>query len=66
MVRCDWSSDVCSSDLMLGDTAIAVHPKDERYQALIGKKVILPLVNKQIPIIADEYEIGRASCRERV
>lgn len=42
-------------ETMLGDTAIAVHPKDERYQALIGKKVILPLVNKQIPIIADEY-----------
>lgn len=42
-------------ETMLGDTAIAVHPEDERYQALIGKKVILPLVNKQIPIIADEY-----------
>lgn len=42
-------------ETMLGDTAIAVHPKDERYQELIGKKVILPLVNKEIPIIADEY-----------
>lgn len=42
-------------ETMLGDTAIAVHPEDERYQALIGKKVILPLVNKEIPIIADEY-----------
>ena len=37
------------------DTAVAVHPEDERYQALIGKTVILPLVNREIPIIADEY-----------
>jgi valyl-tRNA synthetase len=42
-------------ETMLGDTAVAVHPDDERYQALIGKKVILPLVNKEIPIIADTY-----------
>ncbi|EPA0803584.1 valine--tRNA ligase [Enterococcus hirae] len=42
-------------ETMLGDTAIAVHPEDERYQTLIGKKVILPLVNKEIPIIADTY-----------
>lgn len=42
-------------EAMLGDTAIAVHPEDERYQELIGKKVILPLVNKEIPIIADTY-----------
>ena len=42
-------------ETMLGDTAIAVHPEDERYQELIGKKVILPLVNKEIPIIADTY-----------
>lgn len=40
---------------MLGDTAIAVHPEDERYQHLIGKKVLLPLMNREIPIIADEY-----------
>jgi valyl-tRNA synthetase len=40
---------------MLGDTAIAVHPEDERYQALIGKKAILPLLDKEIPIIADSY-----------
>ena len=39
----------------LGDTAVAVHPDDERYQSLIGKKVILPLVNREIPVIADEY-----------
>ena len=42
-------------ETMLGDTAVAVHPDDERYQALIGKTVILPLVDKEIPIIADEY-----------
>ncbi len=42
-------------ETMLGDTAVAVHPEDERYQALIGKNVVLPLVNKEIPIIADEY-----------
>ena len=40
---------------MLGDTAVAVHPDDERYKALVGKTVILPLVNKEIPIIADSY-----------
>ena len=42
-------------ETMLGDTAVAVHPEDERYQALIGKMVVLPLVNKEIPIIADDY-----------
>lgn len=42
-------------ETMLGDTAVAVHPEDDRYKALIGKKVILPLVNKEIPVIADEY-----------
>ncbi len=42
-------------ETMLGDTAVAVHPKDERYQHLIGKTVILPIVNREIPIIADEY-----------
>nr|WP_288294881.1 valine--tRNA ligase [uncultured Granulicatella sp.] len=42
-------------ETLLGDTAVAVHPNDERYQALIGKTVILPLVNREIPIIADEY-----------
>ncbi len=42
-------------ETMLGDTALAVNPKDERYMGLIGKKVILPLVNKEIPIIADDY-----------
>ena len=42
-------------ETMLGDTAVAVHPEDERYSELIGKKVILPIVNREIPIIADEF-----------
>lgn len=42
-------------ETMLGDTAVAVHPEDARYQNLIGKSVILPIVNREIPIIADEY-----------
>lgn len=42
-------------ETMLGDTAVAVHPDDERYQNLIGKKVVLPLVEKEIPIVADHY-----------
>ena len=42
-------------ETMLGDTAVAVNPKDERYQALIGKTLMLPLVNREIPIIADDY-----------
>ena len=42
-------------ETMLGDTAVAVHPDDERYKALVGKHVILPLVGRRIPIIADEY-----------
>ena len=42
-------------ETMLGDTAVAVHPDDERYKDLIGKKCILPIMNKKIPIIADEF-----------
>jgi valyl-tRNA synthetase len=42
-------------ETMLGDTAVAVHPEDERYKSLIGKKVVLPLVGREIPIIADDY-----------
>ena len=42
-------------ETMLGDTAVAVHPEDERYQNLIGKKIKLPLTNRFIPIIADQY-----------
>ena len=42
-------------ETMLGDSAVAVHPDDERYQHLIGKSINLPLSNRQIPIIADDY-----------
>jgi valyl-tRNA synthetase len=42
-------------ETMLGDTAVAVHPDDERYKHLVGKNVILPLIGRRIPIIADEY-----------
>ena len=42
-------------ETLLGDTAVAVHPDDERYKDLVGKTVILPLVNKEIPIVADSY-----------
>ncbi len=42
-------------ETMLGDTAVAVNPEDERYQAVIGKKVVLPVVNREIPVIADSY-----------
>lgn len=42
-------------ETLLGDTAICVHPEDERYQHLIGKTAIVPLVGREIPIIADEY-----------
>jgi valyl-tRNA synthetase len=40
-------------ETMLGDTAVAVHPEDERYQKLVGKKVILPIMKREIPIVAD-------------
>jgi len=42
-------------ETMLGDTAVAVHPRDERYQHLIGKKVILPIIGREIEIVADDY-----------
>ena len=42
-------------ETMLGDTAIAVHPDDERYKDIVGKKVLLPLVGREIPIVADYY-----------
>ncbi|MFB7158110.1 valine--tRNA ligase [Lysinibacillus sp. NPDC056232] len=42
-------------ETMLGDSGVAVHPKDERYQHLIGKTVILPIVGREIPIVADDY-----------
>jgi valyl-tRNA synthetase len=42
-------------ETMLGDTGVAVHPDDKRYQALIGKNIVLPLVGRKIPIVADSY-----------
>ncbi len=42
-------------ETMFGDVAVAVHPDDERYQKFIGKEVVLPLTNREIPVIADEY-----------
>jgi len=42
-------------ETMLGDTGVCVNPNDERYQSIIGKNVILPLVNKEIPVVADDY-----------
>ena len=42
-------------ETLLGDTAVAVNPNDERYKNLIGKNVILPLVNREIPVVADDY-----------
>ncbi|MBR5468038.1 MAG: valine--tRNA ligase [Firmicutes bacterium] len=42
-------------ETMLGDTAVAVHPEDDRYKDIVGKMVILPLVNKEIPVVADSY-----------
>ena len=42
-------------ETLLGDTAVAVNPNDERYKSLVGKTLILPLVNREIPVVADEY-----------
>ncbi len=42
-------------ETLLGDSAVAVHPKDERYKDIVGKNVILPIVNRAIPVVADEY-----------
>ncbi len=42
-------------ETMLGDTGVCVNPNDERYQSIVGKKVILPLMNKEIPVVADDY-----------
>ena len=53
-------------ETMLGDTAVAVSPQDKRYKALVGKKAILPLVNKEIPIIADrlvDIEFGTGAVK---
>ncbi|WP_068674506.1 valine--tRNA ligase [Oceanobacillus sp. Castelsardo] len=53
-------------ETMLGDTAVAVHPKDDRYKHLIGKTVILPIVGREIEIVADEYvdmELGSGAVK---
>jgi len=42
-------------ETMLGDTAVAVHPKDKRYKDIIGKKILLPITNREIPIVADDF-----------
>ena len=42
-------------ETMMGDVAVAVHPSDERYKDLVGKKIVVPLVNREVPIIADQY-----------
>ncbi len=42
-------------ETLLGDTAVAVHPEDERYTALVGKMLVLPVMNREIPLIADDY-----------
>ena len=42
-------------ETMLGDTGVAVHPKDERYEGLVGKEVVLPITGRRVPIVADDY-----------
>ena len=42
-------------ETILGDTAVCIHPEDERFKHLHGKKVLIPLVNREVPIILDEY-----------
>ncbi len=57
LVDCDEFLEIATTrpETMLGDTAVAVNPKDPKYSHLIGKKLLLPLMNREIPIIADEY-----------
>jgi valyl-tRNA synthetase len=50
-----WVVATTRPETMLGDTAVAVHPEDERYAHLVGKTVTLPLMNREIPVIADSY-----------
>ena len=54
-------------ETMLGDVAVAVHPDDERYKKLIGTRILLPIVNKEIPIIADEYvDMSYGTCAVKI
>jgi valyl-tRNA synthetase len=57
VVGSDESLEIATTrpETMLGDTAVAVNPKDERYTHLVGKSIMLPLINREIPIIADDY-----------
>ena len=48
-------------ETMLGDTAVAVNPADERYTSAVGKMLLLPLVNREIPIIADDFVNGNSA-----
>ena len=48
-------------ETMLGDTGIAVHPDDPRYKKFVGKKAVLPLIGRLIPIVADEYSMEKGS-----
>ena len=52
-------------ETMLGDTAVAVHPDDDRYKELVGKNCVLPIVNRPIPIVADEYANPEKGNRRR-
>lgn len=57
IIGTDQSIEIATTrpETMLGDTAVAVHPEDERYKDLIGKMVLLPIVNREIPVVADSY-----------
>ncbi|HEY2230884.1 MAG TPA: valine--tRNA ligase [Xanthobacteraceae bacterium] len=55
LINTDITVATTRPETMLGDTAVAVHPDDERYRHLVGRNVVLPLVGRRIPIIADEY-----------
>ncbi len=54
-------------ETILGDTAVAVHPEDERYQKFVGRKVSVPMLGREIPVIADEYvdkEFGTGALKD--
>ncbi len=54
-------------ETILGDTAVAVHPEDERYQQYVGRQVIVPILGRAIPVIADEYvdrEFGTGALKD--
>src|SRR3546814_4295388 len=72
----DWSSDVCSSDLivvattrpetMLADMAVAVHPDDPRYKSVIGKDILQPITGRRFKIVPDEHadpELGSGAVK---